>query len=89
MQVKAVRVNIDKEKSLGEKYGIKMLPSLMIFSKKNKTGTPYELPDAEYFLDMVCDLKPPPSSIDACPDLPVYRIFTSCVLDRQTKSLRS
>lgn len=47
-----MRVNIDKEKSLGEKYGIKMLPSLMIFSKKNKTGTPYELPDAEYFLEM-------------------------------------
>lgn len=51
--VRVVRVDVDKQKSLGERYGIKKLPSLRIFSQKNKKGVPYELPDASEHLEMV------------------------------------
>merc|ERR1711988_1740404 len=51
--VQAVRVNADDDKDLMKKYGVKTLPTLMIFSKKNKTGTVYELPEAKQHLEMV------------------------------------
>merc|ERR1711998_166503 len=51
--VQAVRVNADEDKILMGKYGIKTLPPLMIFSKRNKTGTLYELPEATQHLEMV------------------------------------
>jgi len=51
--IRVVRVNVDKEKALGERYGIKKLPSLMIFSRRNKEGVAYETPDAGEHLEMV------------------------------------
>lgn len=51
--VKVVRLNVDKEKALGEKYKVKKLPSLMIFSRQDKEGIPYEMPDASEHLEMV------------------------------------
>jgi len=51
--VRVVRVDVDKHKSLGERYGIKKLPSLRIFSKKNKKGVAYAMPDASEHLEMV------------------------------------
>merc|ERR1711959_234988 len=51
--VKVVRVNGDKDKPLMLKYGVKMLPTLMLFNKLNKTGTKMELPEAKEYLEMV------------------------------------
>jgi len=51
--VRVVRVNMDKQKELGERYKVKKLPTLMVFSKGNKDGKVYELPDAEEHLEMV------------------------------------
>lgn len=51
--VKAVRVNADDSKELMEKYGVKRLPTLMVFSKKNKNGTVYPIPDANEHLEMI------------------------------------
>merc|ERR1711907_67089 len=42
--LKAVRVNADKDKELMVRYGIKKLPTLMAFTKKNKTGTLIDMP---------------------------------------------
>merc|ERR1712072_1059168 len=36
--VRVVRVNMDKQKELGERYKVKKLPTLMVFSKGNKDG---------------------------------------------------
>lgn len=51
--IRVVRVNVDKEKTLGEEFKVKKLPSLMIFSRRNKEGIPYEMPDASEHLEMV------------------------------------
>jgi len=51
--IRVVRVNVDKQKALGEQYGVKRLPTLKIFSRKNKDGMDYELPDASEHLEMV------------------------------------
>jgi len=51
--IHVVRVNVDKEKSIAERYGVKKLPTLMIFSRKNKSGVVYELPSATEHLEMV------------------------------------
>jgi len=54
--IKAVRVNADKDKPLMERYGIKRLPTLMAFTKKNKTGTLLDLPEVDEYLQLVDSL---------------------------------
>jgi len=49
----AVRLNADDNKDIMKKYNVKTLPTMMIFSKKNKTGTLYSIPDANQHLEMV------------------------------------
>merc|ERR1711939_32103 len=51
--IKAVRVNADKDKPLMERYGIKRLPTLMAFTKKNKTGTVLDMPEVDEYIQLV------------------------------------
>lgn len=54
--ITVVRVNVDTEKALGKRYGVKTLPTLMHFPKTNKTGTRYKLPDTWSYLEMVNEI---------------------------------
>jgi len=67
--LRAVRVNIDAEKSLGQRYGVKKLPSLMVFSKQNKKGKVYELPEADQHLEMVGKILAYLQEPESTPDL--------------------
>jgi len=51
--IRVVRVNVDEHKDLGEKFGVKTLPTMFAFKPPLKQPQRFELPDTMAYLEMV------------------------------------